>query len=54
MKMDKTEAEYHMRRCVDSGLWVPNAEDAAKKADEQQKDDDDDDEDEIYEEASEN
>ena len=23
MKMPKEEAEYHMKRCVDSGLWVP-------------------------------
>ncbi|NXA00056.1 CDC37 protein, partial [Nesospiza acunhae] len=24
-KMDPTEAKYHMQRCIDSGLWVPNA-----------------------------
>ncbi|XP_061469750.1 hsp90 co-chaperone Cdc37 [Rhineura floridana] len=24
-KMDPAEAKYHMRRCIDSGLWVPNA-----------------------------
>ncbi|XP_073697766.1 hsp90 co-chaperone Cdc37 [Garra rufa] len=24
-KMDPTEAKYHMKRCIDSGLWVPNA-----------------------------
>lgn len=23
--MDKTEAAYHMKRCVDSGLWVADA-----------------------------
>lgn len=23
--MDPEEAKYHMKRCVDSGLWVPNA-----------------------------
>ncbi|XP_075915375.1 hsp90 co-chaperone Cdc37-like [Petromyzon marinus] len=22
--LDPTEAKYHMQRCVDSGLWVPN------------------------------
>ena len=27
-KMDPEEAKYHMKRCVDSGLWVPNAADA--------------------------
>ena len=29
MEFPKKEAEYHMKRCVDSGLWVPNAADAA-------------------------
>ncbi|MCJ8748272.1 hypothetical protein PDJAM_G00163360 [Pangasius djambal] len=24
-KMDPTEAKYHMKRCIDSGLWVPNS-----------------------------
>lgn len=24
-KMDEEEARYHMKRCVDSGLWVPDA-----------------------------
>ncbi|XP_039568340.1 hsp90 co-chaperone Cdc37 [Passer montanus] len=28
-KMDPTEAKYHMQRCIDSGLWVPNAKDGA-------------------------
>ncbi|XP_063695897.1 hsp90 co-chaperone Cdc37 [Culicoides brevitarsis] len=27
--MDKTEAAYHMKRCVDSGLWVADASKAA-------------------------
>lgn len=22
-KMNKEEAEYHIKRCIDSGLWVP-------------------------------
>lgn len=26
LKMPKEEAEHHMKRCVDSGLWVPNAQ----------------------------
>ncbi|CAG9838961.1 unnamed protein product [Diabrotica balteata] len=30
-KMDEEQAKYHMKRCVDSGLWVP---DAGKKNDE--------------------
>lgn len=25
MKMPEQEAQYHMKRCVDSGLWVPDA-----------------------------
>ncbi|XP_074029986.1 cell division cycle protein 37 [Leptinotarsa decemlineata] len=25
-KMNEKDAKYHMKRCVDSGLWVPNAE----------------------------
>lgn len=24
-KMDQKDATYHMKRCVDSGLWVPEA-----------------------------
>ncbi|XP_004071400.1 hsp90 co-chaperone Cdc37 [Oryzias latipes] len=24
-KMDPTEAKHHMKRCIDSGLWVPNS-----------------------------
>ncbi|XP_053145933.1 hsp90 co-chaperone Cdc37 isoform X2 [Hemicordylus capensis] len=33
-KMDPAEAKYHMQRCIDSGLWVPNARTAegAEKA----------------------
>ena len=30
MKMPEEEAKYHMKRCVDSGLWVPEA--GAKEA----------------------
>jgi len=26
LQLDPEEAEYHMKRCVDSGLWVANAE----------------------------
>lgn len=24
-KMDEEQAKYHIKRCVDSGLWVPEA-----------------------------
>ena len=27
-EMDEEEARYHMKRCVDSGLWVPEAKSA--------------------------
>ncbi|NWS09130.1 CDC37 protein, partial [Motacilla alba] len=30
-KMDPAEAKYHMQRCIDSGLWVPNARDGAER-----------------------
>lgn len=30
MDMPKEEAEYHIKRCINSGLWVPNAADAEK------------------------
>lgn len=23
--MDEKDARYHMKRCVDSGLWIPEA-----------------------------
>ena len=28
LELPKEEAELHMKRCVESGLWVPNAKDA--------------------------
>lgn len=30
-KMDENEAKYHMKRCVDSGLWVPDAKKAQQE-----------------------
>jgi len=42
-KMDPTEAKYHMKRCIDSGLWVPNSKTDG--------DGDDKDEDGAYEEV---
>lgn len=32
-KMPEDEAKYHIKRCVDSGLWVPDANKAEKSAD---------------------
>lgn len=31
-KMPEDEAKYHLKRCVDSGLWVPDAAKADKEA----------------------
>ncbi|KAK2159781.1 hypothetical protein LSH36_146g01060 [Paralvinella palmiformis] len=45
--MPKEEAEYHMKRCVDSGLWVPDA----KKAEGQSNDGGSESDEEVYEEA---
>lgn len=30
--MPEDEAKYHLKRCVDSGLWVPDASKAEKDA----------------------
>lgn len=30
LEMSKEEAEYHIKRCIHSGLWVPNAADLEK------------------------
>lgn len=31
-KLPEEEAKYHLKRCVDSGLWVPDAAKADKEA----------------------
>jgi cell division cycle protein 37 len=33
-ELPEEEARYHLKRCVDSGLWVPNAKDAEQKTQE--------------------
>lgn len=48
LKLPEDEAKYHMKRCVDSGLWVPEAN--ADKTGAGDKSDDD----EVYEQAVEN
>ncbi|CAB4036111.1 hsp90 co-chaperone Cdc37-like, partial [Paramuricea clavata] len=30
-ELPEEEARSHLKKCVDSGLWVPNAKDAAAK-----------------------
>ena len=44
----KDEAEYHMKRCVESGLWVPDGGKKAEGGGEGEEDSD-----EEYEEATE-
>ncbi len=31
LAMDRDEAEKQLKRCIDSGLWVPNAKDAEEQ-----------------------
>lgn len=33
--MDEEQAKYHMKRCIESGLWVPDAKNAAAAPDEE-------------------
>ncbi|XP_023212656.1 hsp90 co-chaperone Cdc37-like [Centruroides sculpturatus] len=37
-QMPEEEARYHMKRCVDSGLWIPDAKAAEKSAENPTKD----------------
>ncbi len=32
LQMPKEEAENHLKRCIDSGLWIPNAKEAEEQA----------------------
>ncbi|KAF5288627.1 hypothetical protein FQR65_LT11998 [Abscondita terminalis] len=34
-KMDENDARYHMKRCVDSGLWIPDAKSAKSQTQEE-------------------
>lgn len=52
LKMDKKEAEYHMDRCIKSGLWVPDAKKQQQSSEEQQNQEEP--EEEIYEKVDEN
>lgn len=55
-KMDEQDARYHLKRCVDSGLWVPDSRskenDSGDEASNTVKDEEEEEE-EIYSEASE-
>ncbi len=41
-KLPRDEAALHLDRCIKSGLWVPNAKDAAGNGDEETNDDEED------------
>ena len=53
LELPKEEAETHMKRCVASGLWVPNAGEAAEGGGEEDGGEKGDDEgyEEVYEEV---
>lgn len=41
-KLDPDEGKYHLRRCIDSGLWVPDSgegDDDDKEEDEEEEED---------------
>lgn len=48
-KMPEEEARGYLKKCVDSGLWIPNAQDAQANADAEEGDADDEGEEEQYE-----
>jgi hypothetical protein len=50
MKMNVEEAKHHMKRCVDSGLWVPGPNDVLNPNRPQTKESDD--EEETYDEPN--
>ena len=47
--MPEEEARGYLKKCVDSGLWIPNAQDAQANADAEEGDADDEGEEEQYE-----
>jgi len=47
--MPEEEARGYLKKCVDSGLWIPNAQDAQTNADAEEGDADDEGEEEQYE-----
>lgn len=36
-KMPEDDAKYHLKRCIDSGLWIPDAKKDSKDDDEEDK-----------------
>nr|XP_024000782.1 hsp90 co-chaperone Cdc37-like isoform X3 [Salvelinus alpinus] len=52
-KMDPMEAKGHMKRCIDSGLWVPNTDNEEDKEEDEEEDKEDEEEPEKEGEAEE-
>merc|ERR1711915_202673 len=52
-ELPEEEARYHMKRCVDSGLWVPSKDDPATSTEDGfvKKDAEEDEEEEVYDEV---
>ena len=50
--MPEEEARYHLKRCIDSGLWVPDARKEAGEDAGSPKEPTEDDEGEVYDEPS--
>ena len=53
--MPEEEARYHLKRCVDSGLWVPDARKSAAEGDDTtspKEPTEDDESEEVYDELS--
>lgn len=50
-EMPQEEASYHIKRCVDSGLWVPGGNDGASGEDKNGDAEISDDGEEVYEEC---
>lgn len=48
-KMPEEEARGYLKKCIDSGLWIPNAQDAQANAEAEEGDADDEGEEEQYE-----
>ena len=47
--MPEEEARGYLKKCVDSGLWIPNAQDAQANTEAEEGDADDEGEEEQYE-----
>ena len=51
-EMDEEQGKLHIKRCIDSGLWVPNAADSPQTSEKLETAQDKEEEEEIYEDAT--